>query len=535
MSTEHQRYSPDSQRGSIADFAKARGFEIVETYLDAGRSGLTLVGRPALKRLFADVLSGEAKFQAILVLDVSRWGRFQDIDQSAHYEYMCRAAGVQVHYCTEPFENDGNALSSIIKHMKRVMAAEYSRELSVKIARAQRYQAGLGFKQGGDPPLGMRRQVVDQSGNHRMILLRGQRKALMTDKVIYVRGPPQEIALVRCIFRLFLGKEMRLGQIEYWLNNKDHKQANGKRWTTDGVRRVLTQTLYSGQYVFGKRSNNLGRPTFTPPSDWVTAEVTTQIIPTAVFQAVQQRLAAITRRVYSDDEIEAGLARLLTEKSRLSGRLIQSCAYLPSPQLIERRFGSLTAAFRRVGFEIPSRLKKNAAGQPYSEELLLIELRRIYRERGYLSGHAIQADRSAPNPKYFVWRFGCLTKAFERAGITLTSAERRQASLTFREEQGITCKTRKASKRRNSDGSPITDEQLIDHLKRLLAKHGYLSAALIADARDIPAKNLFRRRFGGLRAAYARAGYFGDHSDIVRAALLRNSHLPARKEKKIKP
>lgn len=358
MSTEHQRYSPDSQRGSIAEFAKARGFEIVETYLDAGRSGLTLSGRPALKQLLADVLSGDAKFQAILVLDVSRWGRFQDIDQSAHYEYMCRAAGVQVHYCTEPFENDGNALSSIVKHMKRVMAAEYSRELSVKIARAQRHQAGLGFKQGGDPPLGMRRQVIDQSGQLRMILLRGQRKALMTDKVIYVRGPAQEIALVRYIFRLFLIKEMRLGQIESWLNSKDRKQANGKRWTTDGVRRVLTQTLYSGQYVFGRRSNNLGRPTFTPPSDWVTAEVMTQIIPTAVFQAVQNRLAAITRRAYSDDEIDEGLARLLTEKSHLSGRLIQSCAYLPSTQLIERRFGSLAAAFRRIEFEIPSRLKK---------------------------------------------------------------------------------------------------------------------------------------------------------------------------------
>ena len=153
MSTEHQRYSPDSQRTAIATFADTRGFQIVETYVDAGRSGLTLAGRPALKQLFADVLSGEANSRAILVLDVSRWGRFQDTDQSAHYEYMCRAAGVQVHYCMEPFDNDGDALSSMMKHMKRVMAAEFSRELSVEISRAQRHQAGLGFKQGGDPPL----------------------------------------------------------------------------------------------------------------------------------------------------------------------------------------------------------------------------------------------------------------------------------------------------------------------------------------------------------------------------------------------
>lgn len=123
-------------------------------------------------------------------------------------------------------------------------------------------------------------------------------------------------------------------------------------------------------------------------------------------------------------------------------------------------------------------------------------------------------------------------KGLRRAGIAITPAERRQASLAYREEHGIPCKPRKDSRRRNSDGSPITDEQLIDHLKRLLAKHGYLPASLIADARDIPAKNLFRRRFGGLRLAYARAGYFGYHSDIVRAALHRISHMRGRPEEK---
>ena len=90
MSTEHQRYSPDSQRAAIAAFAAYRGFQIVQTYQDAGKSGLTFDGRPALKALLADVLGGQQKFRAILVLDVSRWGRFQDTDQAAHYEFMCR-------------------------------------------------------------------------------------------------------------------------------------------------------------------------------------------------------------------------------------------------------------------------------------------------------------------------------------------------------------------------------------------------------------------------------------------------------------
>src|SRR3546814_3338774 len=58
--------------------------------------------------------------------------------QAAHYEYLCREAGVQLHYCAESFENDGGAISSIVKHMKRVMAAEYSRDLSARISRLYR-------------------------------------------------------------------------------------------------------------------------------------------------------------------------------------------------------------------------------------------------------------------------------------------------------------------------------------------------------------------------------------------------------------
>ncbi|NIJ38532.1 DNA invertase Pin-like site-specific DNA recombinase [Sphingopyxis panaciterrae] len=80
MSTEHQRYSPDNQRIAIAAFAAYRGFEIVRTYEDSGKSGLTLSGRPALKQMLSDVLSGTADFDTILVLDVSRWGRFQNTD-----------------------------------------------------------------------------------------------------------------------------------------------------------------------------------------------------------------------------------------------------------------------------------------------------------------------------------------------------------------------------------------------------------------------------------------------------------------------
>ena len=163
MSTEHQKYSTENQAEIIAQYAARRGFEIVRTYEDAGKSGLRLDGRLSLQTLIADVRSGSADFEAVLVYDVSRWGRFQDADESAYYEFICREAGIKVHYCAEQFENDGSLSATIIKSMKRAMAGEYSRELSAKVFAGQCRLIRLGFRQGGPAGYGLRRQLVAQS------------------------------------------------------------------------------------------------------------------------------------------------------------------------------------------------------------------------------------------------------------------------------------------------------------------------------------------------------------------------------------
>src|SRR5213078_2995586 len=133
MSTDHQKYSIQNQADAIASFAARKGYQIVRTYADEGRSGLRLEGRELLKQLLSDVQSGRADYEAVLVYDVSRWGRFQDTDESAYYEFVCKMAGIQVIYCAEQFENDGSLASAILKSIKRAMAGEYSRELSNKV------------------------------------------------------------------------------------------------------------------------------------------------------------------------------------------------------------------------------------------------------------------------------------------------------------------------------------------------------------------------------------------------------------------
>ena len=157
MSTEHQQYSTENQADAIRQYAEQRGIEIVRTYADEGKSGLRIDGRDALKQLIEDVESGTADFNVILVYDVSRWGRFQDADESAYYEYICKRAGIAVQYCAEQFENDGSPVSTIVKGVKRAMAGEYSRELSAKVFAGQCRLIELGYRQGGAAGYGLRR------------------------------------------------------------------------------------------------------------------------------------------------------------------------------------------------------------------------------------------------------------------------------------------------------------------------------------------------------------------------------------------
>jgi DNA invertase Pin-like site-specific DNA recombinase len=158
MSTEHQQYSLDNQRLAIQAYADSHNLSVVKTYADGAKSGVVLKRRDGLRQLLQDVMSDNPEYKAILVYDVSRWGRFQDADEAAHYEFLCKSEGVPVHYCAETFINDGTLPNMLMKALKRTMAGEYSRELGVKVLAGLKRLARLGFKRGGCP--GYRRETT---------------------------------------------------------------------------------------------------------------------------------------------------------------------------------------------------------------------------------------------------------------------------------------------------------------------------------------------------------------------------------------
>lgn len=351
MSTDHQKYSTENQAEAIRQYAARRGFAIVRTYADAGKSGLRLDGRDALKRLIDDVQTGTADFTTILVYDVSRWGRFQDADESAYYEYICKRAGISVQYCAEQFDNDGSPVSTIVKGVKRAMAGEYSRELSVKVFTGQCRLIELGFRQGGPPGYGLRRSLIDQSGASKGVLSRGEQKSLQTDRVVLVPGPDHEVETVRWIYSSFAQDRKLEGEIASILNERGVATDLGRQWTRGTVHQVLINEKYIGNNVWNRGSFKLKKKRVrNSPDMWIRADrVFEPLVDRSQFEAARAIITERSKRL-TDHEMLAALHGLLERRGYLSGLTIDEDVHLPSSSAYQSRFGSLLRAYQMVGF-----------------------------------------------------------------------------------------------------------------------------------------------------------------------------------------
>jgi DNA invertase Pin-like site-specific DNA recombinase len=356
MSTDKQVYSTQNQSDAIAAYAALHNLTIVRTYSDEGRSGLRMDGRQGLKELIGDVVLGNANFNRILVYDVSRWGRFQDTDESAHYEFICKEAGVRVEYCVEEFKNDGSMMSAVMKNLKRAMAGEYSRELSNKVFAAQCRLVKMGFWQGGPPGFGLHRLLIDEHGNPKGLLTHGQRKHLQSDRVILRPGPPEELEVVRDIFRQFVIERKTESEIARVLNRRRTLNRYGRPWTSWTIRSLLMNENYIGNYVYNRKTFRLrqkGRP--NSRNLWVRAAGAFEaIVDPSLFAMAQERR---TRRRYmlSDRELLARLGSVLREKGQLSRTVIDESEDLPCHSTYIARFGSLRNAYKQIEYHPKSK------------------------------------------------------------------------------------------------------------------------------------------------------------------------------------
>ena len=388
MSTEHQQYSIDNQGVAIQEYAETHGFTVVRTYEDSGRSGLLLRRRLGLQQLLSDVVNGKADYAAILVYDVSRWGRFADNDEAAHYEFLCRRAGIQVHYCAEQFANDGSVSSSILKALKRTMAAEYSRELGVKTYAGKKRLVQLGFRVGGQAGYGLRRMLLSADGTHKQLLGVGERKSLMTDRVILVPGPAVEVETVRQMFQMALRKPYT--EIARDLNALGVPALYSKPWTIDSVKSVLQNPKYAGRNVWGRTSSKLrSRARPADPDQWVvTPRAFTPIVDEQMFDIVQAVHLKRSFPPLPDEVMLERLRALLATSGKLSQSILANSPSVPHPETYIGHFGSLRRAFELVGYRLSSQqvgISDQSCRRRHLQRILIAEIERLFPNQGRVS------------------------------------------------------------------------------------------------------------------------------------------------------
>ena len=383
MSTDLQESSIPLQQTAIRQYAAAHGYEVVATYSDEGKSGLQIKHRQGLRRLIQDVVGGQTTFRLILVYDVSRWGRFQDTDESACYEFLCRNAGVAVHYCVEQFENDGTMANSIMKSLKRMMAAEYSRELSAKVYSGQSRVVAQGFRGGGIAGYGLRRMLVSSDGRRKQILYANERKNVRADHIILVPGPRHEVECIRTIFSLAARRRKTPEEIARELNLRKVEYMHGKQWNGQCVYNILKNEKYMGSNVWGKnekRFNTTGRR--LPRSAWVIKpNAFAALIEPQQFARVQMLLQnRDTSLIRSDEYFLNAMQRVLAKEGKLSERLLKKEGVFDH-RVYVRRFGSLMRAYEMIGYKPSPRALRSLDGCKKMMSLrrtLLIQLKQIF-------------------------------------------------------------------------------------------------------------------------------------------------------------
>ncbi|OOH87197.1 serine recombinase [Pasteurellaceae bacterium 15-036681] len=352
MSTEHQEFSPDLQRCFIEDYAKQNELSLIREYVDEGKSGLTAEHRPQFLSMLTLVQQGKADFEHILVYDVSRWGRFINIDESGHYEQICTNQGIKVHYCAEQFK--GNDIGSqIYKAIKRWSAGDYCCELGIKVFNGQKNLIQHGFRQGGPAGFGLRRQLVDCNGNAKFELKRGDRKSLQIDRVILVAGPKNEQEIVLQIYHDFVYLHKTEQQIADSLNAQNIVTDRGTVWTKGVVHQILINEKYVGHNVWNKCSASKTREHKgkNPITEWVRYDNCFEaIVPQALFNAAQTIIHQRSIRL-TDEEMLDRLKELLKEKGKLSGMIIDESENCPSSSVYSRRFGSLIKTYTLINYE----------------------------------------------------------------------------------------------------------------------------------------------------------------------------------------
>jgi len=356
---DRQENSIPIQSEQIHEFAAVNKIKIIKEFQDAGKSGLSTVGRDGFNKMIHEyVCTGKhPEVTLILVLDVSRWGRFQNIDESAYFTGLCRRNNVEVVYTSIGMIAEPDLMNDMRITFDRYQAASYSKNLSEKVFKGCKKIAEQGFRAGGSAPYGLKRVLLDEQRNYVQELKKGQRKSIQNQRVTLAPGNPDEVKVIKSIFRYFTIYHMNYHSIADRLNKECIPSPGGVSWSGDMIANILQNPLYTGTIVYNKTRSRLKSPIRkNPRSEWVlTPNSFESIIEIDEFEQAQEMIKA-----YKEEELRKFSAEQMAEKLRIlvnrydyfSNNIIKNAPDLNSPHSYKSKFGSLEHAYQYLHQDI---------------------------------------------------------------------------------------------------------------------------------------------------------------------------------------
>ena len=237
--------SLQDQRAAILALAERLGVQVSQFFEDAGFSGATVAKRPALRELIGYCEQHPQSATApgfVLVLNDSRFGRFDDPDQAAHLRFSLKTSGWLVRFC-EADEIADPSLRHIMRAVGGAQASEYRRNLRANSTRGKIGTTKQGYW-GNREPFGYRRAVVYPPAQAR-VLAAGVPKA-RGEKIKLVPGPQVEVEIVQELFRRYVLEGMSMRALCRWLNSRPDATLARAQWFGTSVRGMLENWAYVG-------------------------------------------------------------------------------------------------------------------------------------------------------------------------------------------------------------------------------------------------------------------------------------------------
>lgn len=279
---------------------KQDDLELVDIYADDGYSGVDF-DRPAFRRLEQDVRDG--KINAIVVKDLSRFSR-NYIDGGRYLEKIFPAIGVRFIAVNDSYDTSrGNPQSdSFLIPFKNLVNDTYCKDISVKVRSNLDVKRRNGEYVGSFTPYGYKK---DETEKNRLVVDEYAGDIVRKIFSMYKDG----ISIGRIADRLNeLGV---LSPMEYKLSEGIHfdtsfRLSRSAKWSYTAVRRILTNEVYIGALVQGKR----GTPNYKvhvvqnrDESEWIRVEDAHEALITYDdFVVVNTMLSGDTRSCSGDNE-----------------------------------------------------------------------------------------------------------------------------------------------------------------------------------------------------------------------------------------